>query len=111
MTTRYRWRTRIVGEQGNFRLAASTVDPMAKLEGVVAGTTLEIVVQAVNGSSQSIASDPIIVVMPLIAAPEVAAKLTAPDAELAPLAAISPNGNGNGSGSGSGNGKRVVSRS
>lgn len=51
-----------------------------------------------NGSAQGVASNPILVTMPAAAAaaePETAMT----DAELAPLAAIAPNGNGNGSGS------------
>ena len=34
---------------------------MAMLEGVAAGLTMEIIVQAMNGASQSVASDPITV--------------------------------------------------
>jgi hypothetical protein len=59
------------------------------------GVTLELIVQAVNGSAQSVASDPILVTMPGVEAKA----QPAAEAELAPLAAISPNGNGNGNGS------------
>jgi hypothetical protein len=57
--TRYRFRTKIVGVDDSYKLAASSLTPMAMLEGVAAGITLEIIAQAVNGASQSVASDPI----------------------------------------------------
>jgi hypothetical protein len=57
---------------------------------------LEIIVQAVNGSSQSVASDPITVDMPVATAPAAEAK-PALSLDVAPLGAIAPsNGNGNG---------------
>ena len=81
--TRYRFRTRIVGMETQYKLAASAVAPMVMLEGIAAGLTLEVIVQAVNGSAQSVASDPILVTMPATAA---AAKPEAvSDAETAPL--------------------------
>ena len=85
---------------------------MAMLEGVAPGLTMEFIAQAVNGSAQSLASDPITVTTPpLEAEPAAAARTpspmvaseetTAPEAELASLAAISPNGNGTANGNGS----------
>jgi hypothetical protein len=95
LATRYRFRGRIVGIEPDYRLLASAVDPMAMLKSVAVGVTLELIVQAVNGSAQSVASDPILVTMPGVEAK--AQPVT--EAELAPLAAIVPNGNGNGNGS------------
>ena len=97
--TRYRFRTKIAGVDTKYKLAASGPQPMTALEGIAAGLTLEIIVQAVNGSSQGVASDPITVTMPTMATgskPE-----TIGEAELAPLAAIQPSGNGNGTANGS----------
>ena len=103
LATRYRYRGKIVGLDTQYKLLASRVDPMAVLEGVAAGITLEIIAQAVNGGSQSVASDPILVTMPTAAeAEEAKPAAAASDAELlAPLSAIAPNGNGNGNGNGS----------
>ena len=97
LTTRYRWPSKIVGLEDKFKLAASTLEPMAVLEGVAAGLTLEIIVQAINGGSQSVASDPIVVTMVAVATTEAEAKPAALLRELAPLAATAPNGSGNGS--------------
>lgn len=55
--------------------------------------------QAVNGDSQSVASDPITVTA-------TSARPSMTEAEMAPLAAIVPNGNG----SSNGNGNLAVSR-
>ncbi len=57
--------------------------------------------QAVHQHSQSVASTAILVTMPVTATVEPESKPTAED-ELAPLAAIAPNGNGNGSTNGHG---------
>lgn len=92
LATRYRFRTKIVGLDTRYKLAASGQQPMAVLEGVAAGLTLEIIAQAVNGPAQSVASNPILVTMP----PATAKPESAADAELAPLLAVGTNGNGNG---------------
>ena len=87
MATRYRYRRKIVGVDTKYKLLASSSTPMALLEGVAAGITLEIFAQAVNGSSQSVASNPILVTMPVTEGkPEAPA---APTTET-PLAAIVP---------------------
>lgn len=96
--TRYRFRTKIVRLDTKCKLAASSLTPLAVLEGAAVGITLEIIAQAVNGGSQSVASEPILVTMPATPA---AAKPAVSEEELAPLAAIAPNGNGNGNGNGS----------
>ena len=100
--TRYRFRRKILGLDTKYKLVASSLTPMAMLEGVAAGLTMEFIAQAVNGGAQSVASNPIIVVTSPAATPEAKPEAAATDAELlAPLAAIAPNGNGNGNGNGS----------
>ena len=100
LATRYRFRRKIVGLDTKYKLVARSTAPMAVLEGVAAGLTMEFIAQAVNGGAQSVASNPIIVVTSPAAAPEAKPEAAATDAELlAPLAAIAPNGNGNGNGS------------
>ena len=90
--TRYRFRGKIVGLDDKYKLLASSVTPMVKLEGVAAGLTLEIIAQAVDGNSQGVACAPILVTMPLTESKSEASASSAP--ELAPLSAITPNGNG-----------------
>lgn len=95
LATRYRFRRKILGLDVSYELIASSVTPMTMLEGIAPGLTMEFVVQAVNGASQSVASEPI-TLSTVAAKPEPSAPT---DAELAPLAAIMPTGNGNGNGS------------
>jgi hypothetical protein len=96
LATRYRFRRKIIGVDDDYQLVASSVTPMAMLQDVIGGFTMEIIVQAVNGGSQSRASDPIVVTIPAAAVSEPQARPAEP---LAELAAIAPNGNGNGNGS------------
>jgi hypothetical protein len=96
LATRYRFRRKIIGVDDDYKLVASSITPMAMLQGVIAGFTMEFIVQAVNDGSQSTASDPIVVTIPAAAASEPQAKPAEP---LAELAAIAPNGKGNGNGS------------
>src|SRR5450432_3496500 len=86
LATSYRYRRKIVGVDAQYVLVASSLTPMATLQDVAAGMTMEIIAQAVNGPSQSVASDPITVDMPEAAAPEAGAK-PAVSLEAAPLAA------------------------
>jgi len=65
---------------------------MGSITGVEPGVTVQIVMQAVNESSQGVASEPVLFTMPEAAKPEA----TAAEAE---LAAVGTNGNGNGSAS------------
>ena len=53
-----------VGLEDKYKLLASGREPMAVLQGVAAGITLEVIAQAVNVNAQSVASDPILVAMP-----------------------------------------------
>jgi hypothetical protein len=98
LATRYRFRRKIIGVDDDYKLVASSVTPMAMLQDVIGGFTMEFIVQAVNGGSQSTASDPIVVTIPAAVESEPHAKPAEP---LAELAAIAPNGNGNGSYAGS----------
>jgi hypothetical protein len=96
LATRYRGRMLIVGVETKYQLVFSGPEPMGRITGVEPGVTVQIIMQAVNGSSQSMASDPVLFTMPLAQADT---RPTALVAEMAPLAAIAPNGNGNGNGS------------
>ncbi len=106
--TRYRFRTKIVGLEDQFKLAASGTQPMGVLEGIAPGLTVEIMVQAVNGSAQGVPSDSILVTIP--AAESAATKPVVSEADLAPLAAIVPNGTSNGNGNSNGNGSHALNR-
>ncbi len=106
LATRYRFRTRVVGVETDYKLAKSSKEPSATLEDMLPGSTLQIIAQAVNGGSQGVACDPITITVPLSAL--VAAKPVVSEAELAPLAAIVPNGTSNGNGNG--NGSHAVNR-
>jgi hypothetical protein len=97
LATRYRFRRKIAGVDNSFKLVATSPAPMAMLEGVAAGLTMEFIVQAVNGPSQSVPSDSVTITTVVTSASAAAPKAISSE-ELAPLAAISPNGNGNGNG-------------
>jgi hypothetical protein len=94
LATRYRGRMLIVGVETKYQLVFSGPEPMGRIPGVQPGVTVQIIMQAVNGSSQSMPSEPVLFTMPLAAKPETL--LT----EMAPLAAITPNGNGSGNNNG-----------
>lgn len=98
LATRYRCRMFIVGIDTKYRLVWSGVDPLGTITGVEPGVTVQIIMQAVNGNSQSVASEPVVFTMPVASAPQKAAEIgdRATD-EVAALSAIAPNGNGNGS--------------
>ena len=95
LATRYRGRMLIVGVETKYRLVFSGTEPMGSITDVQPGITVQIVMQAVNESSQSVPSDPVLFTMPVA---EQEAKPAALLPEVAPLAAIAPNGNGNGNG-------------
>lgn len=67
LATRYRWRTRLVGLQTDYLLAASTTQPLAVIPGVPPGQAVEIIVQAVNGNLQGVPSDPVLFILPALA--------------------------------------------
>jgi hypothetical protein len=91
LATRYRWRMLLVGVQTEYVLAASSTQPMAMIRDVQPGQQVRIIVQAVNGESQGVPSDPIDFTMP---GPR--ARTAAPAAETLALdlAAVATNGNG-----------------
>ncbi len=92
LATRYRWRMRLVGVQTDYVLAARSVAPLATISDVLPGQTVEILVQAVNGNLQSVASEPVIFTLPAVAVAE-PKKVAALDA---PAAHGYANGNGHG---------------
>ena len=60
-----------------FRLAASTKSPLAQLDKVRPGQTVEVMVQAANQTSQSVPSGSILVTLPALSAATI--KAVAPD--------------------------------
>ena len=73
LAQRYRWRSRVAGSGTAFDLVGRSTGPSALLAPVEPGTELEIIVQAVNGGSQGVASVPVFFTMPLAAATAAAA--------------------------------------
>ncbi len=102
---RFRWRGREAGSGLPYQLIARSAGSTARTKPFMAGMTLEIMVQAVNGSSQSVPSDPILYTVPVSAAPSTTGAPT-----LAPLAAIPPNGNGHSHPNGKGHAHRAAAR-
>lgn len=98
LAKRYRWRMLLVGVETEYKLALSTTEPMGAISGVVPGQPVEIIVQAVNGDKQGVASEPIVFTLPGakgVAAPKRQKVEEAPEAE-------SSNGHENGNGKGNG---------
>ncbi|MEA3187275.1 MAG: hypothetical protein QOD99_1105 [Chthoniobacter sp.] len=93
LATRYRWRMLLVGVQSDYLLAARSVDPLGSIPGVLPGQTAQIIVQAVNGNLQGVASEPIVFTVP------VAAKSSEAKAAEVKLAEPAHHTNGNGNGS------------
>lgn len=97
LAKRYRWRMLLVGAQEKYELAASTTEPVAVIGGVAAGQTVRIVVQAVNGSLQGVASEPVTFTLP--GARTAGFRNLVKTEETASVAAgENANGNGNGNG-------------
>lgn len=61
--TRYRWRTRVFGEKA-YKLATSTTGPLAQVTGFTIGASVDVIVQAVNGSAEGGPSEPVRVSIP-----------------------------------------------
>ena len=102
LATRYRFRMLLVDLEQNYQLAASSMEPLASISGVAPGQTAQIIVQAVNGSLQGVASDPIQFAVPLPVAkatPEKKALLV-----MEPEKGEHAHGSGHRSGNGNGNG-------
>lgn len=102
LATRYRWRTLLVGLQSDYVLSASTTEPLGSLPGFVPGQPVQIIVQAVNGKLQGVASEPIVFTIPAVRASE--PKPAQPKA----AAAESPASNGHSNGNGNGNGHSIA---
>ena len=64
LATRYRWRMMFVGVETNYKLATSSVAPLGTISDVQPGQLVQILVQAVNGNQQSVASEPLKFRMP-----------------------------------------------
>jgi hypothetical protein len=62
--TRYRWRTRVFGEK-TYKLATSSPGPLAQFGGFTPGAMVDVIVQAVNGSAEGGASEPVRVAIPV----------------------------------------------
>ena len=94
LATRYRCRMLIVGVETDYRLAASGTEPLLSIAGVLPGQTVQLIVQAVNGSLQGVASVPIQFTVPLASAKGEEAK----SAAATERAAVKVHTNGNGHG-------------
>ena len=64
LATRYRWRMLVVDVDKDYALAASTTEPMANISGVEPGKLVKLIVQAVNGKQQGVASEPLLFRIP-----------------------------------------------
>ena len=62
--TRYRFRRMIVGVEASYVLADSSKEPIGSIADILPGQTVQIIVQAVNGNLQGVASDPIVFTIP-----------------------------------------------
>lgn len=97
LATRYRWWMRLVGVQTGYVLAARSLIPLATIAGVLPGQTVEIIVQAVNGSLQGVARVPVVFTLP---AARVKEAMDATPTTEALLARGHTNGHSNGNGNG-----------
>ena len=59
LATRYRWRVQVVDVDKDYQLAASTTGPLGSITEIDPGRLVRIIVQAVNGSLQGVASEPL----------------------------------------------------
>ena len=111
LALRYRWRVLVVGVDTAYRLADSTTEPMGSVGGIEPGRLVRIIVQAVNGNLQGIASEPIEYRIPSPPPKAAVAQLPLSVAQTTSTAVIA-NGNGNGQrhANGNGNGSGAVSR-
>lgn len=107
LATRYRCRYLIVGVDTKYRLAFSGADPMGMISSIAPGTTIQVIMQAVNGNAQSVASEP--VVFTTAAAPVISAP-AAVQPEVMSFSAAVPASNGNGKSNANGNGSRIPAR-
>lgn len=83
LARRYRFRMRVPAAETAYALVGSSTAPLVQVPGVLPGQTVEFIAQAVNGSAQSVASEPLLFTVPPLAA---AAAEPAADGEPAPRA-------------------------
>ena len=107
LATRYRCRMLIVNVETDYRLVASGPAPMLAIAGVQPGQTVKLIVQAVNGSLQGVASEPILFTVPMLRTKSSAAEPAA-SVEEAPAAKGFTNRAGNGNGNGHAAATRVA---
>ena len=107
LATRYRWRIKLVGLETEFRLAASTKSPLAQIEKVLPGQSVELIVQAANQTTQSVPSESVFVTLPAAnaaatrAAAPVTSEVVAGYTSVEPVPASASRTEGNGSTRGS----------
>lgn len=89
----YRCRMMILGVDLKYRMVFSGSTPLGKIMTVQPGVTVQLVMQAVNGGAQSVASEQVVFTVPM---PSAQAEVAAPEAEIAPLLAVGTNGHSNG---------------
>ena len=65
---RCRWRIKVPNVDAEFRLAASTKSPLAQIDKVLPGQTVELFVQAANPSAQSLPSASVTITLPALSA-------------------------------------------
>ena len=94
--TRYRTRTLVVGVENEYSLAKSSRAPVMTFPGAQPGQTLQIIMQAVNGNLQGVASEPVQFTMPLAAKKSVSETQppVAPAARVLDEIIVTPSGNG-----------------
>ena len=102
LAQRFRWRGRTTGSGLPFQLIASSTEPTGRTKPVEPGSALELMVQAVNGGSQSVPSDSIIFPVP--------STTPAKPAPTAPAAADTSSNASNGNGTTNGSGMLAPSR-
>ena len=96
LAKRYRWRMLLMGVQTQYQLAAKSTEPVATISDVLPGQTVQLIVQAVNGALQSVASDPVVLTLPLAKGHAAEPKAAAPAERTLVLTGANGNGNGNG---------------
>lgn len=96
LATRYRYRRMIVSVETSYTLATSSKEPIGTIQGILPGQTVQIIVQAVNGSLQGVASDPIQFTIPPVAKK---AEASEPVNDVAHREVTMPSANGHANGS------------
>ena len=109
LAARYRWRVLVVDVDTAYRLTDSTTEPMGSVTGIEPGRLVKIIVQAVSGNLQGVASEPIEYRIELPAPKTAVAKSPANVAQTTSTAVIG-NGNGHGHRHANGNGHALASR-